>query len=472
MTSTHRLLMATALAGAMLPQAALASAADFLARHEVTLAELDAGRALDERGLGFLSTNRMANGAILFEGAALQASDGRILVADELMVSDTVVMLRNGVLSRDAENEAFSKVTLDSVLIEGPDAARIIMMGPDDVCAPVPAANLGASRIEAQGIRLSAPSLGHQAGMKADEELSISSLEMGFTWTEDDCGSFDYLRMRSLSSETPEGDSMTIAAFKASLEPGAAGQVRFDLSLSDAAFTSAAADTVARAKDVRFVAAMPMAWLAEDAAEGGVEWGDPTAALMALAGSNAELGIEVAGLELPMGELMPGHVLDRLQLDKDSRYGGSVNVTLEASEGRLSFGHDLRLAGLANSAASIAVAADPQALAAQASMGVLGIASAVNLISATFSHEDLGLNETMKAATGRDLDTVIREAAGRIPAPSAAKAPIIDWLASALTSEGRVEARPAHPVPLVQIGMSLAMAPGSLVNILNLSVSE
>lgn len=472
MTPTRRLLLATALAGSMLPQAGLASTADFLARHAVTPEDLAGGRALDERGLGFLAASQVANGAILFEGAAMKAPDGRILEAEELMVSDKVVMLRTAVLSRDADNEAFSKVSLDSVRIEGPDAARLIMMGPDDVCAPMPAVKVGSSRIDAQGIKVTAPSLGQRAGMKADEELSISSLEMGFTWTEEDCGAFDYLRMRALSSETPEGDKMTVAGAMATLETSEEGQVQLGLTMTDAAFTSAAAESITRAGNLRMTAAMPEAWLAEGTDKDSVDWSDPAAALVALAGNDASFGLEITGLELPMGDLMPKHVLDKLKLGKGSQYGGQMTFNLASSEGKLALGHDIRMAGLANSAANIEVEVDPRSVASQASMGVLGIASAANLVSASFSHKDLGLNSAVQAATGMDLGELVRESAAGIPGPASATAPIIDWLAVALTTEGNVEAAPAQPVPLMQIGMTLAMAPKSLVNILNLTASE
>lgn len=472
MTSTRRLLLATSLACAIAPQASMASLTDFMSRHAVSLEQLDGGRPLDARGLGFSSVSLLDNGSILFEGATLSASDGRILAANELTVSDAGIVLRKAVLSRDAENQAFSKVMIDSALIEGPDASRIIMMHPAEICAAPQGPAAGRARIEASGIRIAAPSIGSQAGMRGTEELSISTLELGLGWMEDGCTSFDFLHMRSLLSETPEGDSMKIGGISATLDPAGEGHRRLDLSVSDAAFRAKAGEGETGVRDIRLRLELPEAVLAGAGGAGGVDWSDAASSIGTLLRSNASLSLALTGLELPVGELLPLPVLDKLKLDRSSRYGGAVSLNLKAAEGGLSYAHDVRLSGLANSAAGLEIEFDPKALAAQGAMGLLGLASAANLVSASLSHEDLGLGDAVLAATGRDLDTIIREAVGRLPAPAPAKAPIADWLAATFTGSGAAEARPTHPVPFMQIGMSIAMAPGSLVNILNISTSE
>lgn len=186
-----------------------------------------------------------------------------------------------------------------------------------------------------------------------------------------------------------------------------------------------------------------------------------------LGAGDADLSLAVSGIEIPAGELLPGHLLEKIRIGKDTRFDGRVSLGMALEGSRLRYGHDVDLTGLASSSASLELDLGQGNTFED---GLTGVMMAGSFVSGSFSHRDFGLASVIEAATGREMGDLLQQAVEVVPGPARLTAPVASWLTEALTGQGQVHAEPTNPVGLMQVGMMAAMAPANLVSLLELEV--
>lgn len=459
------LVRAAAALGALLlgmagAQGALATPSRFMQTYEVTEDQMLSGRPAGVSGFSFASGEALDDGAVLFEDVGLEVGSGRRLDAESLTVAGNWLLIRDGVLSRNVEGQVFSQVALGAMRIDGPAAHEVLLMGPRDFCGIGSSGGTGGHLVEASGIRITAPSLGARAGFQSTEEISIDSLAAEFSSDAEECASLDFLRLQRLSSKTPQGDALKVAELMMAAKDIGGGAVQLDLQIADTAFEPATGGAPMRAGVVELRASLARDLLGE----GRDKLLDGEALLGA---GDADLSLAVSGIEIPAGDLLPGHLLEKIRIGKDARFDGRVLLGMAVDGSRLRYGHDVDLTGLAASTASLELDLGQGNTFED---GLTGVMMAGSFVSGSFSHRDFGLASVIEAATGREMGDLLQQAAEAVPGPARLTAPVVSWLTHALTGQGQVHAEPSNPVGLMQVGMMAAMAPANLVSLLEIEV--
>lgn len=441
-------------------QGALAMPSGFMQAYDVREDQMLLGRPAGASGFSFATGEALDDGAVLFEDVGLELGSGRRLDAESLTVAGNWLLIRDGVLSRNVEGQVFSQVALGAMRIDGPAAHEVLLMGPRDFCGVGSPDGAGGHLVEASGIRITAPSLGARAGLQSTEEISIDGLAAEFSSDAEGCRSFDFLRLQRLSSKTTEGDALEMAELMMAAKDIGGGAVQLDLQIADTAFKPATGGAPMRAGVVELRAA-----LARDILDGGRDALLDGEAL--LGAGDADLSLAVSGIEIPAGELLPGHLLEKIRIGKDTRFDGRVSLGMALEGSRLRYGHDVDLTGLASSSASLELDLGQGNTFED---GLTGVMMAGSFVSGSFSHRDFGLASVIEAATGREMGDLLQQAVEVVPGPARLTAPVASWLTEALTGQGQVHAEPSNPVGLMQVGMTAAMAPANLVSLLELEV--
>lgn len=461
--------MPIVLCAGLAPGLADAMPDDFIREYAITKADLDQGRPLDARGLGFMAAAEVTPGMLVLEEVSLDAGDGRFLEAREVTVSGNTVLLRDAVLSRNARNEEFGRVAIDVTRIEGPHAHRLPAMIGREICNSASDRPGDISRIEASGITLTAPSLAAGLSERAPipvgtpESVEIEGLEVELAMSaEAECASLRGVSLRDAVTATQAGDRLSVAGMKLDIQP------RVDLldvgvQVDEVSFMDQAGTAPTSLDHLTMAAILPADWLEEDGIpHGAIDF------LTALAARDISVAIELGGIDIPIGTLASQRILTRTGATRDTRFEGGANFSLASANGRITVAHDMSLSALAASSGEAVIDYDPSS--AMGSDPRMAFVTGTSVVSALLSHRDGGLDAMMRNAVGLGLGELARQTIEASAVPGRISKPVAAWFETALGDRGEAVISPDKPVGLMRLGMLAALSPDALAGQLGLSV--
>lgn len=202
----------------------------------------------------------------------------------------------------------------------------------------------------------------------------------------------------------------------------------------------------------------------------------------------AGIALELAGLDLPVGALLPPSMRLRAGLAQDDRITGDVGLQIDTGDDTISLDHRLDMTGLAQFGARVELrtaasgrdgGGSEMTRMLDGDAAQLEFLTGLRLVAAELSFEDDGLDAIVAALAGRSIPEILAERrdaiAANIPGPlrggvSGPLDGIIDWTSEIVARGGGMRMAPERPVGLFDIAMTSMTAPDELGAVLGLEL--
>ena len=388
----------------------------------------------------------------------------------------------------NAADERHSGVTIAELSIEGGEALDLLIVQQEQrACAPGTddLAGVMANTLRASGIEITAPPMPEETGLAASALETIKVAEVVTALRVDaamsclDIPSLDIARISSVSADGSTGKidalSMTSDMFPAEDINGF-----WAASLQGATFADPVGRQVLAIEQVSVHGEIGESLLELARAQQDMPALEGTslneAFVAALAMGRADFRFDLLGLDIPAGIFTP-QVSERFGIAPDQAFSGDMRLVVSApGGGQLLISEAVDIEGLARTDLKLHVGIGEQSSAGGLASIMrddprISLASRFSLIGAEFSHEDKGLSAIVEASTGMEVSALVLMAEyAAVKIPAGIRTPIFAWLSEALETSGRATLAPEGPVGFIEIGMTAAMKPEQLPELLGLSL--
>lgn len=294
-------------------------------------------------------------------------------------------------------------------------------------------------------------------------------------------------------SECPTVSKLRAEAISMMLEDGASGR----MSMLDVNFDTSADGGILSGVDVndlRMTDSEGTALVSLGSAHLGlsIDGGDHQGSLSPLSvlsgwivsgvGGDGRIDASFTSLDMPIGEIFPDRISDRLGLAGDERASGHGQVLLSQSNGVVTLDIDADIEGLGavDADATLKRTAEVGALPGMSDPRLAALAS-LEFQGGSIALAGKGIGDLIARASGQPAEQRIAAAAPDIVAQlPASLRPALEpmvkstlaWIGSGVTGKAAVEFAPAAPVGAAQVGMVLALNPASLPDLMGLSIPQ
>lgn len=315
------------------------------------------------------------------------------------------------------------------------------------------------------------------------ERITVDTLQAGLEFGDagEPCAGFDVLSAQELEALAIDRSTATLDSFEVTRSRGA--DTDFRLALDGL--------TAARDDGTELMALGALSGRLALDAEATTELAQIDAVAigphlrdMFLAGDapQAQLMLEMTGLDLPIGALLPASLRARAGIEQQDRINGEVLLELTSGDDAITLEHRIDLAGLARADALLDLRTGGSSgnmermLEGEAQLEFL---TGLRLVEAALSFEDDGLNAIVEALAGQSIpdmlaaqrDTVVASIPG--PLRGGVGAPldnIIEWSTDLFERGGGMRMTPERPVGLFDVAMTSMTRPDDLGEVLGLAV--
>ncbi len=315
------------------------------------------------------------------------------------------------------------------------------------------------------------------------ERVTVDTLEAALAFGNGDapCAGFDVLSARGLEALAIDRSTASLDSFEITRSRGA--DTDFRLALDGFAAASDAGTELMTLGALSGRLALDAAATENLAQIDAVEMG-PHLWDMLLAGDapQAQLTLDMTGLDLPIGMLLPPSLRARADIAPQDRISGAFSFEMASGDNALTLEQQIDLSGLARSDALIDLRTGGSSgnmermLEGEAQLEFL---TGLRLVEAALSFEDDGLNAIVTALAGQSIpdmladqrDTVVASIPG--PLRGGVGVPldaIIEWSADLFERGGGMRMTPERPVGLFDVAMTSMTRPDDLGSVLGLEV--
>lgn len=391
--------------------------------------------------------------------------------------------LSGATLRSDGDDQTTGRVTARRLQTDDMRALGALLRRADGAERCTRESPITRSEITAEGAVFSAARSLLPTEAVGPERITVDTLAatLEFDNRGEPCAGFDVLAARGLEALAIDRSTASLDSFEITRSRGA--DTDFRLALDGFAAASDAGTELMTLGALSGRLALDAAATEELAQIDAVEIG-PHLWDMVLAGDapQAQLTLDMTGLDLPIGTLLPPSLRARANISQQDRISGEFSLQMESGDNAIMLEQQIDLSGLARSDARIDLRTGGSSgnmermLEGEAQLEFL---TGLRLVEAALSFEDDGLNAIVTALAGQSIpdmladqrDTVVASIPG--PLRGGVGVPldaIIEWSADLFERGGGMRMTPERPVGLFDVAMTSMTRPDDLGSVLGLEV--